>query len=282
MRDRGVSTDLHGHSLYSDARATPEEFVRFRAERRFEVIALTDHDTFAGVPRARAAAKDTSLVVVPAMECTSFIHFGTDRAEQIHVLAYFPPAFLDDGRLSKTRLAARAAALHAAWKRFVLAWVDDLDDRARDRLDVDAWREMDDAEFPGLQRVIDRIVLRSEPLFAEFHRHHVRFWTEDRALFGWSPEELIETIRADGALDVVAHPNRVRDKERMERVLDHAQGLEAYTSRHRADVAERFRARAEEQGKHWTASSDDHQQGVYVRPPVGTPKRTVDRILHGA
>lgn len=281
MNARGIATDLHGHSIYSDAVATPEDYVRFRAKKRFEVVALTDHDTFAGVARASKAAVGTGLVVVPAMETTSFIHFGTARAEQIHVLAYFPPAFLDDGRLAKTALAARAQKVHARWKQFVLAWVDELDDQAQARLDVESWRALPDSEFPGLQLVINRIVEKSEPLFGEFHRHHVRFWTEDGALFGWSPEELIETIRADGGLDVVAHPNRVRDKARMSQVLDVASGIEVYTSRHRPEIAQVFRERAERTGKHWTASSDDHQNAVYIRPPEGTPQKTVERILRG-
>ncbi|HEY4222981.1 MAG TPA: PHP domain-containing protein, partial [Myxococcota bacterium] len=103
--DELVSTDLHGHSLFSDGRATPEEFVSFRARRRLSFIALSDHDTFAGVPRALAEARQhPGLTLVPAMEATSFIHFGSERAEQIHVLAYFPPAFLADGRLWQTAL----------------------------------------------------------------------------------------------------------------------------------------------------------------------------------
>ena len=35
-----VRTDLHGHTHFSDGRTTPEEYVRFRAKRRFEVIVL--------------------------------------------------------------------------------------------------------------------------------------------------------------------------------------------------------------------------------------------------
>ena len=103
-----------------------------------------------------------------------------------------------------------------------------------------------------------------------------------KALFGWTPEEAIETIRADGALDVVAHPARIRDKARMDRVLEAAHGIEVYTSRHKAEVAAGFRARAEASGKHWTASADDHGHVTYIRPPDGTPRRTIDRICQGA
>lgn len=274
-----VATDLHGHSHYSDGRTTPEEYVRFRASIGLEVIALSDHDTFAGVGRAGAAAREAGVVLVPAMEATSFIGFGTAAAEQVHILAYYPPAMID--ALEATALGRRARLVHARWKAFVLDWLDRLPDH--DRLAVDHTGELEAApasEFPGLQSMINRIFERHRPLLDGFHRHHVRFW-DDAELFAWEPEELIEVIRADGALDVVAHANRVRDKDRMARVLDHASGVEVYTSRHKAPVAARYLAYAEEHGKHWTASSDDHQHGDYIRPPSGTPRRTVERIVCG-
>jgi hypothetical protein len=123
------------------------------------------------------------------------------------------------------------------------------------------------------------------PVVTAFHRHHVLFWTANRELFGWSPEAMIDTIRADGALDVVAHPNRVRDSKRMEQVLEYARGVEVYTSRHSESIAARFLDYAKAKNKLWTASTDDHQhvrQRPYQRPPSGTPRATVERILSGA
>jgi predicted metal-dependent phosphoesterase TrpH len=58
-----------------------------------EVIAVSDHDTFAAVPRAAEAARALGVTLVPAMEVTSLIHFGTASAEQVLVLASFPPGF---------------------------------------------------------------------------------------------------------------------------------------------------------------------------------------------
>ena len=40
-----------------------------------------------------------------------------------------------------------------------------------------------------------------------------------------------------------------------------------------------WRAVAEGKQKFWTASADDHGHVSYIRPPDGTPRRTVDRIL---
>lgn len=284
-----VRTDLHGHTHFSDGRTTPEEYVRFRAKRRFEVIALSDHDTFAGVTRAQAALRELDVsdaekpVLLPAMEATSFLHFGSERAEQLHVLAYFPPSFLDDGRLARTQLAQRARRVHEAWRTYVLDFVRRQSDDVRAALDEPALHaaSADPEEFPQLQTFILRIAERCPAEFKSFQLDHVHFWDRDASLFGWTPEELIDTIRKDGGVDVIAHPIRYRDKARLDEVMRYASGVEAYTSRHTPEVASRFRARAEELGKHWTASTDDHQHRPYVMPASGTPKHTVDAMISG-
>lgn len=282
-RSETIPTDLHGHTRLSDGRAEPEHYVAFRAELGMQVIAVSDHDTFAAVPRAAMAAGELGVTLVPAMEVTSFIHFGTPKAEQIHVLAYFPPGRALDGSLGDTRLGARAVAVSRRWRELCLAWLTELPEEHRYFLDPDrTLAELRGTEFPQLQDFLNLIFDRNRAVYEDFIRHHVRFWEADRELFGWTPEQAIECIRGDGGLDVVAHPNRVRDRARMDRVIEAASGIEVYTSRHKADIAAAFRARAEATGKHWTASADDHGHVTYVRPPDGTPRRTVDRILAGA
>lgn len=275
-----VATDLHGHSRFSDGTAEPEELVAARVERGVRVLALSDHDVLAGVPAAARAAEQAGALLIPAMEATSFVGFGTPEAEQFHVLCYFPPRMLRDGSLFRTALYRRGLRVQAAFRAFILGWLDDLhaDDRAA--LDPDGGLAREPAErFPGLQRLIDRVVSRRPQVFKHFIRSHVRFWQDDRELFGWPPEELIDCIRADGGTDVVAHPARYRDKDRLSRVLLGASGVEAYTSRHRLEWSARFRAFAEQHGKLWTASTDDHQKGPYQPPPCGTPLSTVERLI---
>jgi hypothetical protein len=275
-----VATDLHGHTLYSDGRATPEAYVDFRAELGMRVIAVSDHDTFAAVPAAAAHASERGLTLVPAMEVTTFIHFGTPRAEQVHVLAYFPPRVLRDGGLGRTALGARAVAANRRWKRFVLDWLAELPASARWFVERGGeLAALEGTAFPALQSFLNLLMERNPSLYQGFIAHHVSYWEQDRELFGWTPEQAIDLIRADGGLDIVAHPARVRDKPRMQRVLEHASGLEVYTSRHKAHVAAEFLAFAEQHGKHWTASSDDHGHTTYIRPPDGTPRRTGERML---
>lgn len=277
-----VPTDLHGHTFCSDGRASPAQFVAFRKLMGFKVISVSDHDVFTAVREVDRLARDAGMIVVPAAEVTSVLHCGTPAAEQIHVLAYFPPSILEGG-FEETFLYRRGLRLQERWREFVLDWVENAgDDGSKRRLREKAGLErFGAAAFPGLQMMIEVVSALAPALSEEFRRHHVRFW-EDRELFAWTPEELCDAIRADGAVDVVAHAVRYKDKERLAKILDYASGVEVYTSRHNPRVAARFRAYAEENDKLWTASADDHQNREYVKPPCGTPVATMERIFGAA
>jgi len=55
--------DLHSHSTASDGTMTPTELVKRAREQGVDVLALTDHDTTAGLAEARlAAGNDLSLI----------------------------------------------------------------------------------------------------------------------------------------------------------------------------------------------------------------------------
>jgi acyl-CoA reductase-like NAD-dependent aldehyde dehydrogenase/predicted metal-dependent phosphoesterase TrpH len=76
--------DLHAHTTFSDGTFTPEELVGLARERGLTTLAVTDHDSTEGVPRAFAAAERTGLEIVPGVE------FSTVRdGHGIHVLAYW-------------------------------------------------------------------------------------------------------------------------------------------------------------------------------------------------
>lgn len=76
--------DLHTHSSASDGDLSPRELVSLAAARNVDVMALTDHDTVAGVAEASAAAKDFGIRVVPGIEISA-VH----REREYHVLGYF-------------------------------------------------------------------------------------------------------------------------------------------------------------------------------------------------
>jgi len=277
-----VATDLHGHTFHSDGRASPEEYVEFRRALGMKAIAIADHDVLAGVRRGATYAEQAGMLFIPALEVTAHLHYGQSGEEQFHVLAYYPHDVLDGPQLESKRFFHRGLLVQRRWKELVLEWLAKLPVDDREAIDPDGELErLPPHAFPALQSMILRIVERRRPLFEAFRDQHILFWHSEgpnKDLFGWTPEEAIDAIVADGAVDVVAHPTRYRDKDRTLKVIDHARGVEVYTSRHKAEVAAFYRELADAKGKYWTSSSDDHQNARYIRPPCGTPLRTLERI----
>lgn len=76
--------DLHTHSTASDGTLKPEEVVSRASLLGLKAIALTDHDTVDGIARAKKAAADSCLELIPGMEL-SCIYQGTE----IHILGFF-------------------------------------------------------------------------------------------------------------------------------------------------------------------------------------------------
>jgi len=99
--------DLHVHSTHSDGLYTPAELIDLACRSGLAALAITDHDTLAAIPDARAAAAGRGLEVIPAVEITADFD-----GREVHLLAYFVDP--DDGPL----LAALARLRHARVSRF--------------------------------------------------------------------------------------------------------------------------------------------------------------------
>ena len=76
-----LNIDLHTHSNCSDGSLSPAALVERAAAAGVQVLALTDHDTVAGLDEAQRAAHEQGLRLVPGVEISA-----AWRAQAIHVL----------------------------------------------------------------------------------------------------------------------------------------------------------------------------------------------------
>lgn len=76
-----VGYDLHTHSTASDGTLEPAQLVRHAAESDIRMLALTDHDTTAGVAEAAREAKKLGIAFVPGVEIS--VTWGSNG---IHIL----------------------------------------------------------------------------------------------------------------------------------------------------------------------------------------------------
>lgn len=60
--------DLHVHTTASDGQYSPAQIIQKAAEKNLKAIAITDHDTVAGLEEAKAAGRELGVTVVPGIE----------------------------------------------------------------------------------------------------------------------------------------------------------------------------------------------------------------------
>jgi predicted metal-dependent phosphoesterase TrpH len=80
--------DLHAHTTASDGTLTPAQLVRLASEKGLEALAVTDHDTLAGLEEAHATGRELGVEIVNGVE------LAVEHPGRFHMLAYeFDPEF---------------------------------------------------------------------------------------------------------------------------------------------------------------------------------------------
>lgn len=77
-----MKADLHMHSTVSDGQYAPAEVIKLAKQAGVEVVALTDHDTVAGVPEAVETGKRLGISVLAGVE------FSAAEYPNLHILGY--------------------------------------------------------------------------------------------------------------------------------------------------------------------------------------------------
>ena len=63
-----LNVDLHTHSSASDGVLSPENLVKRAANNKVDILALTDHDSVAGISEALEVSRSTDLHFIPGVE----------------------------------------------------------------------------------------------------------------------------------------------------------------------------------------------------------------------
>ncbi len=79
-----MKSEIHMHSNYSDGEFPPGKLVDIAHKNSVNVLSLTDHDTFEGIPEFLEATRKKGIMGFPGIEITV-----TYRDFQLHVLGYF-------------------------------------------------------------------------------------------------------------------------------------------------------------------------------------------------
>src|SRR2546425_3800441 len=279
--------NLHLHTIFSDGELPPIEVIRAHAAAGFAAIAITDHDTLAGLD-AVGALDGHGLRIVPGVEVS--IEDDPPRGLiEVHLLGY---AFrLDDARLRK-RLEAASQAREAqkvetvrrlAAAGYPITW-EDVRGRARGNVGKPHIVAAIQAARPEVAR---------EHLYSLMGPGGIAHVPRAQDL---SLAEGVQLIRGAGGVPVLAHPGVYRHVadlgETFETCADAGvAGLEVTYPQDPSDpygpgsrmLMDRFAAVARRYG--WLATGGDDFHGPQVTPLIrlaawrATPTAAGDALL---
>jgi predicted metal-dependent phosphoesterase TrpH len=271
-----VGIDLHVHSSASDGTDPPATVVRRAARANLDVVALTDHDTQAGMAEARMALPP-HLTLVPGMELSCLL-----EGSSVHLLAYLfdpdDPALNTETELIRDDRTHRAKAMVAKLRELgaPVTW-DQVTEIAGGAV----------VGRPHIARALAAAGVVETPADAftkewigDGGRAHVSRYAPD-------PARAISLVRAAGGVPVLAHPRspgyEITDEVIIGLAAAGLAGVEVWHPDH--DHAERTRlaALASRLGLVATGGSDDH--GSFNDSGLGsqtTPPEEYERLLSQA
>ena len=193
----GEYIDLHTHSTASDGTDAPARIVELAAELGLKAVALTDHDTTAGLPEFVAAAvRHPEITAVPGVEISC-----SYSNREIHMLGLFvdcaSPELKDFLALRREDRMRRNAAMMEKLRSlgFGLSW-DDPEFAVPDPGNIGrphfARALMRRYGFSSMAAVFEKLLGHSRPAFVP------------RQLP--SPAAAIEAVHSAGGVAVWAHP----------------------------------------------------------------------------
>ncbi len=248
-----MRADLHSHSSASDGTCPPAEVMSRARAAGLDVIALTDHDTVAGHPGARAALPP-GLTLVPGMELSCRLD-----GRSVHLLGYlFDP---DEPELAAECATIRSSRVDRA--RAMVARLEELGAPV-------SWEQVTAIAGDGvvgrphIARALAAagVVASAAEAFSPQWigtggRAHVRRYAPE-------PARAIELIRDAGGVAVLAHPRGdarawiASDQEIADLAAAGLTGIEVDHPDQGHAQRQRLRALAADLGLVASGGSDDH------------------------
>ena len=249
--------DLHVHTTASDGQYTPTQIIEKASDKNIGVIAVTDHDTVAGIQEGAAAAKEHGITFVPGVELN--ISYPTG---EFHLLGlgfkHISPSLTEIlDNLVKNRELRNVQII----EKMREAGVDiTLDEMRTDFPDTVLGRPHFAAELvkkkvvKTRQQAFDRFLAKGRPWYV--------------ARVGSNLDEAIVAIKESGGVPVIAHPMSLylswgKLPDALQNFYERGvMGLEAFHPGARVTECLRLEELAQKIGYFVTAGSDFHGEKI--------------------
>lgn len=253
--------DLHAHTTASDGQHAPAELMELAHRAGVTCLAVTDHDTVAGLSEAGEAARARGIELVPGIELSAFLF-----RKEIHILGHFvSPEEPRLGRFSEHLRGERHARMEQmVTKMRELGYPVSMEDVLAIAGDAHLAR-------PHLARALvakgycldtreafDRFLGDGKPAFVDRYR--------------LGADEAIDLIRNAGGTATLAHPgvSKVERHEISQLKEAGLSGIEVFHSDHPLPLREKLLQLARELDLVPTAGSDFHGEQVTPGRKLGS------------
>ena len=261
--------ELQSHSTHSDGQLAPADVVAEAAKAGVTTLALSDHDSVAGVPDALAAGKELGVEIVPAVEMSA-VH---EYAEDLHICGYW---------IDLEKIAPACGRAQQERRNRAGEIVENLRGFGFELTLEDAIREAGGADSIGRPHIAKAAGATGDlgPFFEEYLVPGAKAFVPRR----WpSAAEAIGLIHGAGGVAVIAHPywdiSAPEEVDDLIRSLG-ADGVETFYPTHSEEQTAHLLNLCGELGLIPTASSDYHgpthktfaKFGAYDTYGLGEPR----------
>lgn len=271
-----MKADLHCHTKMSDGSLGTDELVGLAKRAGLDAVAITDHDTFAGITKAKIAGDRLGVRVIPGIELSAW---DQSRKRKVHVLAYLcdEPERLDDHcrTMAKRRQKAALLMLQKVMRIYPVT------------------PEMVAKRAQGSTNIYKQHIMQAlieSGFCSEYYGDLYRKLFDPENGIAYFPveypdvREVIDQAKAAGAVVVLAHPYEYDSFDLMEELVQEQllDGIEVYHSRNHLEDSMQLSSYAHDHKLLMTGGSDFH--GMYSSHPIRlgsstTPEQCLKELL---
>jgi predicted metal-dependent phosphoesterase TrpH len=263
--------DLHIHTNFSDSTSPPEEVVEQAIAAGLSCIAISDHDTTAGVQPTMDIANKVGLEVISGVELSTEV-----KGRDVHILGY---CFDHTNEKFNSKLNEMQDSRIARMERMI----EKLKEIGINDITLEEVCGLAESKSVGRPHLALKLVEKGhvKDIRDAFNKYLADGKLACVAKHKMTPHEGIKLIKDAGGVAVLAHPMVTRVDEYIE---DFAQsglgGIEVYYPTHAKKIVHRYEQIAVKHGLCVTGGSDAHgdaKKHTYVGK-IKVPYRLVEHL----
>lgn len=271
--------DLHVHTTCSDASRTVEQVMEYADRIGLSYIAITDHDTMAGVEKAKKIGRKLGIQVIPGVEISTR---DENTGRSVHMLCYCPrnkellQKFLDRTLENRRKQKlAMAQKVHELYPRLTIRMVEEYAKESESVYECHVMQGLCDLGYTNtaIGSLMESLISSKGSCYVPSSYP--------------ATKEAAEVIKAAGGIAVVAHAEQFDSFELIEELAgkEFIQGVEVWHPRNGSESKKRLKEIAERYQLLVTGGSDFH--GQYAKNPhplgfCGCSKEDVERLIEKA